>query len=80
MGESDIFVFKRKIGASEINYVMSDEVKWPASTLIDRAISLGTVNERGPGITVHTLQHSGGVMMVFVNLTPDKKLTEEVGF
>ena len=68
-------VMDTKYGLSEYEKVILDE---PA--LIARALDLGEVEDRQPGITYHRLHHSGGIILVYTNTTSDQTLHETITF
>ena len=66
-GSNDIFIMKKDIMSMGYASSYSEKVNLGASSLIAKCIAEGDKQERAPGITYHSLQHSGGIIIVYTN-------------
>lgn len=75
-GESEVNILRRSNRGSGYGNTYIDGVMFGCKDLIKMALAEGKVTERAPGIKIHQLKHSSGIIKVYKNTSDSKTLKE----
>ena len=76
----NIIMMKKDIMSMGYASSYSEKVVLGSGALIAKCIAEGDKQERAEGINYHSLQHSGGIIIVYTNTTDGQTLNEKLSF